>query len=118
VVAQHACRWKVLGAELGLEEYHIKNISLNHPQDVVEACEDMLRKWLQVGFNPTWGGLDDAINVVKKNFADEVDIAGTMSYTIISLIYITYGTNEIPLLSGGCPFSKLVWTSETAWRAL
>jgi len=76
VIAQHAFHWNFLGAELGLPEYDIKNISLSHPQNVVNACEEMLRKWLQVGFEPTWGKLDDAINMVMKIFKDDVNFAG------------------------------------------
>jgi len=79
VVAQFAFQWRALGAELGLPEYEIKNISLNNQENVVNACADMLRRWLQVGSTPTWSKLDAAINFVKRNFKDGLNVSGIMS---------------------------------------
>ncbi|XP_065905734.1 uncharacterized protein [Dysidea avara] len=64
-VEQFAARWKDLGAALGLEDYHIAIVSKDHPNNVVSACIEMFRKWLQTGSSPTWGELDDAIKMIS-----------------------------------------------------
>ena len=66
VVSQYAVHWKVIAAELGLEHYHIANISENHYHNIEDGCATMLRKWLADGTSPTWGALDDAINRVLQ----------------------------------------------------
>jgi len=66
VVSQYAVHWEEIGAELGLEHYHIANISRDNHSRAENGCTAMLMKWLQLGTSPTWGTLDDAINKMKK----------------------------------------------------
>ena len=66
VVSQYAVHWEAIGAELGLEYYHIANISEDHHNRTEKGCTAMLMKWLQLGDSPTWGRLDDAINKIIK----------------------------------------------------
>ncbi|XP_065893263.1 uncharacterized protein [Dysidea avara] len=64
VVSQYAVHWKAIGAELGLEHYHISNISEDHCNRTEDGCAEMLKRWLDDGTSPTWGRLDDAISEV------------------------------------------------------
>ena len=66
-MSQYAVHWEAIGAELGLEHYHIANISKDHHNRTEDGCAAMLMKWLQLGTSTTWGTLDDAIhNVIRK----------------------------------------------------
>jgi len=64
VVSQYAAHWEAIGAELGLELYHIDNISKDHHNRTEDGCTAMLKKWLEMGTSPSWGTLDDAIRKV------------------------------------------------------
>ena len=66
VVSQYAVDWEAIGAELGLEHYHIANISKDHHNRTEDGCAAMLMKWLQLGTSATWGTLDDAISKIKR----------------------------------------------------
>ena len=66
VVSQYAVHWKAIGAELGLEHYHIANISEDHRNRTEDGCAAMLMKWLHLGTSPTWGVLDDTINKIVR----------------------------------------------------
>ena len=64
VVHQYAAEWEQLGLKLGLEDYHIANISkdnAHNPDRSVTCCRTVLEKWLQIVPSPTWGKLDDVI---------------------------------------------------------
>ena len=69
VVEQYAIYWKQLGAELGLKDYHIANITENNAsrqlRQVEQCCSQMLQKWLHIDPSATWGKLDDAIKNIK-----------------------------------------------------
>ena len=85
VVSQYAVHWEAIAAELGLEHYHIANISKDHHLRTEDGCAAMLRKWLNDGTSPTWGTLDDAINKIvmekalqtaTKGGYDNIEVAG------------------------------------------
>ena len=68
IVEQQATQWERLGLELGLQEYHIANISKDNehnPNRSVTCCRAMLQKWLDNDPSATWGKLYDAIINVK-----------------------------------------------------
>ena len=65
-MSQYAAHWEAIGAELGLEHYQIANISKDHHHRIEEGCAAMLTKWLQMGYTPTWGTLEDAISEVIR----------------------------------------------------
>ena len=82
---QYAVHWEAIAAELGLEHYHIANISKDHHLRTEDGCAAMLRKWLNDGTSPTWGTLDDAINKIvmekalqtaTKGGYDNIEVAG------------------------------------------
>jgi len=64
VIPQHAARWEALGAILGLKDYEIAVISKDNANRSTEGCTAMILKWLQSVDQPTWGKLDDAINLL------------------------------------------------------
>ena len=85
VVSQYAVHWEAIAAELGLEHYHIANISKDHHNRTEDGCAAMLKKWLNDGTSPTWGTLDDAINRVltttvssMKDCPDNNKVSGTV----------------------------------------
>ena len=63
IVQQYAANWDSLGLELGLERFHIDNITRDN-RCVAACCKEMLNKWLQIDASATWGKLDDAIRVI------------------------------------------------------
>ena len=69
IVEQQAAQWERLGLELGLQDYHIANISTNNSsykqRQVEVCCSQMLQKWLEIDSSATWGKLDDAIKNIK-----------------------------------------------------
>jgi len=73
VIQQYAAHWEKLGAFLGLEDYEIDVISKDNANRSSEGCEAMLKLWRRKGHLPTWGRLDDAINLVRKCTTVSVD---------------------------------------------
>ena len=67
IVEQQAAhdQWERLGLELGLKDYHIANISKDHPNRSVTCCREMLQKWLHIDPSATWGKLDNAVKNIK-----------------------------------------------------
>ena len=66
VIHQYAAQWKDLGAQLGLKDYEIANISSDYRNQCVEACREMLMLWLRNISSPTWGNLDDTIKSMME----------------------------------------------------
>jgi len=64
VIPQHAAHWEALGAILGLKDYEIDVISRDNANRSTEGCTAMLMKWLKSVDQPTWGKLDDAVNLL------------------------------------------------------
>ena len=64
IIPQYAAHWEALGAILGLKHYEIAVSSKNNANRSTEGCTAMLMKWLQSVDQPTWGKLDDAINLL------------------------------------------------------
>ena len=71
VVEQYAIHWRQLGAELGLKDYHIANITENNASRqlrlVEHCCYQMLQKWLHIDPSATWGKLDDAVKIILSS---------------------------------------------------
>ena len=70
VVQQQAAQWEKLGEELGLDSYHIANISKDNehnPNRSVTCCKNMLQKWLEIDLEASWGKLDNAIKKMKSS---------------------------------------------------
>lgn len=66
IVEQHAANWEALGALLGLQDYDIANIARDHVNRATEACAEVLMMWLKKIPAPTWGKLDDAVQLIKE----------------------------------------------------
>jgi len=79
-VSQYAVHWEAIGAELGLEHYHIANIAKDHHNRTEDGCAAMLMKWLKMGTSPTWGTLDNAINRITRRNSKVLSIAATLSF--------------------------------------
>ena len=47
IVIQVAARWQDLAIVLGVKDFLMDAISVNHPNDCEGACRDMLRRWLR-----------------------------------------------------------------------
>ena len=71
VIYQYAAQWEQLGLKLGLPDYDIANISVDHrahPDQSAasgsDCCRAMLQKWLETDPACTWGKLDDVIKTL------------------------------------------------------
>jgi len=56
-----------LGAQLGLKQYHLASISVDNaynPNRTEGCCKVVLAKWLKIDPSPTWGKLEDAVNII------------------------------------------------------
>ena len=77
MVEQYAVYWKQLGAELGVKDYQVANITENNAsrklRQVEECCSQMLQKWLEIDPSATWGRLD---NVLQKITSLELTAKG------------------------------------------
>ena len=95
IVEQQAAQWERLGLELGLKDYHIANISKDHPNRSVTCCSEMLQKWLHIDPSATWGKLDDAVKIILSSTTSPVytDKGGNHGYYSM-LIYLCWWTNE------------------------
>ena len=74
VVPRYAVHWETIGAILGLEKHHLEVISQNNaynPKRTEACCIAMLQKWLDNIPSPTWGKLDDAINLLTSSLTDD-----------------------------------------------
>ena len=66
VVKQQAAQWEGLGLELGLERYHIDNITKDHPNESVICCRKMLQEWLDIDPSASWRKLHDAVRRIRS----------------------------------------------------
>jgi len=86
VTEQYASQWERLGLLLGLQDYHIANISednKNNPNRSVTCCIAVLEKWLRTIPSPTWGKLENAIN----NLQSKVQRSDVGESTGIAIIF-------------------------------
>ena len=89
VVYKYAVHWEQLGLELGLERYHIANISYNNkhnPKRAEDCCAAMLEQWLREIPSPTWGKLSDVI----KNIPTDHETGNYCFYVFISMLFLYY----------------------------
>lgn len=89
IVEQHAANWEALGALLGLQDYDIANIAKDHVDRATEACAEVLMMWLKKFPTPTWGKLDDAVQLIKEVTTGHLstnvgDIKGKYIITILT----------------------------------
>ena len=61
---------KALGAILGLKDNEITDIFKSYTCQSTKCCKAVLNKWLQSDDHPTWGKLDDAINLLRPPLAE------------------------------------------------
>ena len=69
IIPQYAARWREIGTELQLKQYHLDNIDLDnayHPCRTVQCFRCLLEQWLKEISSPTWGKLDDAIQGINQ----------------------------------------------------
>ena len=71
VIRQYAAQWENLGILLEVEDSHIADIGRDHCNQSVNACTEMMTKWLQAAPSPTWGKLEDAINSLNNIMASK-----------------------------------------------
>ena len=65
--------WKELALHLGISEYTISVIDVNHSIDVNNKCYEMFNTWLQSSISPCWCHFAQALNTVGLNgIAEEV----------------------------------------------
>jgi len=72
VIPQYAAHWEALGTILGLKDYEIAVIAKDYANRSTEGCTAMLMKWLQSVDQPTWGKLDDAVNLLRSSLTGAV----------------------------------------------
>ena len=88
VIEQHAVHWEKLGSYLGLEAYQIDNIAANNDKGdhkVEENITKILKAWLRVIDQPTWGKLDEAIKKLKNKPPLQAygnDLLGMLNFAI------------------------------------
>ena len=86
IIEQQAAQWETLGAELGLMDYHIANITKDHPNNSVTCCRVMLQKWLDTDPLASWNKIDDAVKKIKSSTTGPTsvvssDTAGSSNYS-------------------------------------
>ena len=86
VVQQQAAQWEVLGQDLGLKDYHIANITKDHPNDSVTSCRVMLQKWLDTDTLASWSKLDDAVKKIRSPMTGPVSIVSNNTTGIVECI--------------------------------
>ena len=84
VIHQYAAQWENLGILLEVEDSHITDTARNNHNQSVNACAEMLTKWLQAVPSPTWGKLQDSINSLNKIMASKP--SGMYFHTCIHLL--------------------------------
>ena len=89
IVEQQAAQWETLGLELGLMDYHIANITKDHPNNSVTCCRVMLRKWLDTDPLASWSKLDDAVKKIKSPTIGPASFVSSDTASIVSYIAIT-----------------------------
>ena len=85
VTRQYAAHWKELGTLLGVEEHLIHVIAQDYRNQSVDACREMMIKWLLTVPSPTWGKLEDAINLLKEIWASKP--SGMYFLTCVHVLY-------------------------------
>ena len=69
VAPRCAIYWEELGTKLGLQQHEIAIISKNNDYNsnrALDCSKSMLRKWLEIDTEATWGKLKDAIAAMNK----------------------------------------------------
>ena len=69
VVMRWASQWKEIATQLNIEEYLIRIIDHDLPNNCVDCCRRMLGDWLEQDKHPTWEKLVNAIDQVSENLA-------------------------------------------------
>ena len=85
VCKQYASQWELLASFLGLEDYHIDNISKDNehnPNRSVTCCTAVLKMWLKKTASPTWGILDNAV----KNLLNKIQMISNTTGIAIFLV--------------------------------
>ena len=70
IVPKYAARWRDLGVQLKVPEYHLNTIAVNntnHPSYCQECCKALLQKWMEITPNATWSMLYMAINCLSDS---------------------------------------------------
>ena len=70
---------------LGLKAHHLEIISADNahnPKKTLDCFKAVLKRWLQVNPEATWGKLDDAVNSIKSltatpTFPVTIDLTGS-----------------------------------------
>ena len=93
VIPKYAAHWEALGAILGLKDYEIAVISKDYANRSTEGCTAMLRKWLQSVEQPTWGKLDDAVQLLTGRLYQNIAVSiftheHTLLYAKFHNVYI------------------------------
>ena len=65
IVPKYAARWKDLGIQLKIPEYHLDAIAADNKNSQSfsrECCKAVLKKWMEITPDATWNMLQKAIN--------------------------------------------------------
>ena len=64
-VPKYAARWKDLGIQLKIPEYHLDTIATNNKNSesyCQDCCKAILKKWMEITPNANWNMLQKAID--------------------------------------------------------
>lgn len=81
-----AARWKDLGQELKIPDYHLNTIEANnvhYSSHCEKCCQDMFRKWIQSTVSPSWDILQNAIDSLPRISDDGSNKSKTISCSCI-----------------------------------
>ena len=70
IVPKYAARWRDLGVQLKIPEYHLEAIAVNntnHPSYSEQCCKAMLQKWMEITPDATWSILQMAIDCLSDS---------------------------------------------------
>ena len=73
ITPQYAADWEVIGTLLGLPSGELKAIEAGYPINVKWCCNQMLKMWLEVDPNASWGRLFTVIESRAVSSGQAVD---------------------------------------------
>ena len=92
VVPYYAVKWRELGEALGITTFQLDIINVDHPNSCEERCKVMLKKWLKMDPQATWGKLVDAAKAIYSVPCILLSSSGGICIVVIFgvLVYSTF----------------------------
>ena len=112
---QYASQWEHLASLLGLEDYHIANISKdneNNPNRSVACCTAVLKMWLKKSSSPTWGKLDNAVKNLLNYKIQQINNTTGIAILLLDEYTYIYMCGVSDLFSSSCSITGIIHPSQ------